>query len=144
MLELTGWYLFFPLLGNTVLGERVGEGFEGGADGRGEAGTGRGLGGLNAENDDLIGAVGQVGRQLADGAGMGAKTASRDRSGIKAAKCAGGGAHVRGIEQNQPVWVQAANQAGEVLGGGGRVDTVPIRMTKSAGKDGPEGIVAVS
>jgi hypothetical protein len=81
---------------------------------------------------------------VADGAGVGAEIAGEDGIGIEAAEGAGGQAHVGGIEEYRDIGMEAADEAGEILGGGGGVDAAPIRMPEGAGEDGPEGVIAVA
>ena len=124
--------------------ERTAQGLKRGADGRREPGAGLGAGGLDAEHDDASGAIGQILGQLADGSGMGAEIAALDGRGIELAEGSRGQAHVGGVEQDEEVGMQAADEAGEILGGGGGVDAAPIRMPEGAGEDGPEAVVAVA
>ena len=127
-----------------TLGECEGEGAEGGADGGGEAGAGGCGGGLDAEEDDFVGAVGQEGGELADGGGVGAEVAALNGGGIESTEGSGGEIHFGGIEQEEDVGVVAADEAGEIFGGGGGVDAAPAGMAEGAGEDGPEGVVAVA
>lgn len=125
---------FFVILFD--LGEGLGERAEGGANGWGEAGAGGGGGGLDAEENDFVGAVGQKGGELAEGGGVGSEVAAVDGGGIDAAKGAGGEIHVGGIEKNKKIGVEAADEAGEIFGGGGGVDAAPLGVAKGAGEEG--------
>ncbi len=126
------------------MGEGAGEGLEGGAHGGGEAGAGGGGAGLDAEDDDLAGAIGEVGAELAERSGMGTEIAGGDGGGIEALKRAGGQAEIGGIEENQDFGMKTANQAGEIFRSGGGVDALPVGMAEGAGKDRAEGIIAVA
>ena len=92
---------------------------QGGADGRGQAGAGPDVGRLDADDGDPTGAIGQIIGDAAEGTGVGAEIGGADGGGFQAPQGAGRQTHVGGIEQDEPGWMQAADEAGEIVGGWG-------------------------
>lgn len=131
-------------VGNLISGQSAAEVVERRANGRRQSGAGKRGGGLDAENDDLAGAVGNIGGKLANGRGVGAEIADADFGGVQPAQGAGGQTHVGGIEEHEPVGLQSAHEPAEIFGRGGGIDAAPGGMPEGAGEKRSKAIVAMA
>jgi len=74
---------------------------------------------------------------------VGSEVAALDGGGFEAAEGAGGQVHVGGIEQEEGMGLDAADEAGEVFGHGAGVAGEPIGMAEGARENRAEGVIAV-
>jgi hypothetical protein len=53
-------------------------------------------------------------------------------------------AHIGGIQQHQQLRAKAADEGGEIFRRGAGIDGEPIGVAEGAGKDGPQGVIAMA